>query len=121
MKTDFYTKAVLTVIAVCLTVIVLKQVEIIPSAHADAPKTNSAPNKQYALVPLNADGSIDVNIKSTSSKMDVNIAGVGTSDKLNVAIREVQSGAFSYTKLPVKIEDVSYGAFSNAIPVKISK
>ena len=72
MKTDFYTKAVLTVIAICLTIIVLKQVDIIPNAYAETSKSNLKNNMNYGLVPLNADGSIDVNIKS-SSTMDVNI------------------------------------------------
>lgn len=40
MKTDFYTKVVLTIIAICLTIIVLKQVDIIPNAYAETPKTN---------------------------------------------------------------------------------
>ena len=72
MKTDFYTKAVLTVIAICLTIIVIKEVDIMPKAYAGPAKTNLNPNVNYGLVPLNADGSIDVNIKS-SSTMDVNI------------------------------------------------
>lgn len=72
MKTDFYTKAVLTVIAICLTIIVFKQVDIIPNAYAETPKINFNTNMNYGLVPLNADGSIDVNVKS-SSTMDVNI------------------------------------------------
>lgn len=72
MKTDLYTKSVLTVIAICLTIIVLKQVDIIPSAVADTPTSNLMNNMNYGLVPLNADGTIDVNIKS-SSTMDVNI------------------------------------------------
>jgi len=91
MKTDFYTKAVLTVIAVCLSIIVLKQVYIIPNAYAGTPKTNFNTNKNYGLVPLNADGSIDVNIKS-SSEMDVNITGVNGSyvpyGKLPVVIKK---------------------------------
>lgn len=37
MKTDAYTKIVLTIIAVCLTINVLKELEIVQSVHA---KTN---------------------------------------------------------------------------------
>lgn len=76
MKTDFYTKAMLTVIAICLSVIVLKQVDIIPNAHAN-PTTNLKTNTNYGLVPLNSNGSIDVNIKSTSETVKVNIEEVG--------------------------------------------
>lgn len=92
MKTDFYTKAVLTVIAVCLTIIVLKQVDIIPNAFAETPENNLNTNKNYGLVPLNADGTIDVNIKSNSSTMDVNITGVN-------------GGYVQYGKLPVVIKE----------------
>jgi hypothetical protein len=73
MKLDLYTKAIFTVIALCLTINVLKDFDIIPKAYAET-KTNSSllPNKNYGLVPINDDGTIDVNIKS-SSTMDVNI------------------------------------------------
>ncbi len=90
MKTDFYTKAVLIVIAICLTIIVLKQVSIIPNAYAGSPKSNLNANTNYGLVPMNADGSIDVNIKS-SSIMDVNIT-------------EVNGGYVPHGKLPVFIK-----------------
>ena len=65
MKTDRYTKTVLTIIAICLTIIVLKQVDIIPSAYAGTPTANLKNNMNYGLVPLNADGIIDVNIVSS--------------------------------------------------------
>mgnify|MGYP000866725966 CR=1 FL=1 len=68
MKTDFYTKTVLTVIALCLTIIVLNQVDIIPKAYAESPETNLNPYINYGLVPLNEDGSVDVNIKSVSGQ-----------------------------------------------------
>ena len=77
MKTDFYTKTVLTVIALCLTIIVLKQVDIIPKAYAGSPETNLKPYMNYGLVPLNEDGSIDVKIISGSDKINVNIEEVG--------------------------------------------
>jgi len=72
MKIDLYTKTVLTIIAICLTIIVLKSVNIIPNAYGDTPPSNLKNNMNYGLVPLNVDGTIDVNIKS-SSTLDVNI------------------------------------------------
>ncbi|MBE0651796.1 MAG: hypothetical protein IH595_13265 [Bacteroidales bacterium] len=74
MKTDFYTKAVLTVIAICLVIIVFKQVDIVPRAYANAPQTQTQldPTVKYGLVPVNSDGTINVRIKS-SCQMDVNI------------------------------------------------
>ncbi len=78
MKSDLYTKSILTVIAICLTINVLKDFDIMPKAYAGETKTNVenklnlSPTKNYGLIPVNADGTIDVNIKS-SSTMDVNI------------------------------------------------
>lgn len=69
MKVDFYTKAVLTVIAVCLVIIVLTEVDILSKAHA-------APRANYGLVPLNEDGSINVRFDS-GEIIDVNIEQVG--------------------------------------------
>jgi hypothetical protein len=68
MTTDKYTKSVLTVIAVCLTVLTLQSVEIIPKSYAGE-TTGASPafepaGKNYGLVPLNEDGSINVTIKS---------------------------------------------------------
>ncbi|MGQ3088974.1 hypothetical protein, partial [Flavobacterium sp.] len=67
MTTDKYTKTVLTVIAACLTVLTLQSVDIIPKTYANdsilkLPSVD--PNKNYGLVPLNKDGSIDVNVRS---------------------------------------------------------
>lgn len=72
MKTDFYTKTILTIIAICLITIIIQQGDILPKAYAGSPSSNFKNNVNYGLVPLNANGTIDVNIKS-SSTMDVNI------------------------------------------------
>ena len=61
MKTDFYTKAVLTVIAILLAFIALRNIELIPSAYADTP-TLANKNANYGIVPLNEDGSVNVRI-----------------------------------------------------------
>lgn len=91
MKTDFYTKAVLTVIAICLTIIVFKQVDIIPKAYASSPQNEIKPKTNYGLIPVNADGSINVRIIS-SCKTDVNIT-------------EVRGSSVTLWGLPVKIID----------------
>lgn len=92
MKLDLYTKTILTVIAVCLSINVLKGFEIIPKAYAEGTNSNLnlLSNKNYGLIPVNADGSIDVNIKS-SSTMDVNISEVG--------------GYYCYSKVPVVVKE----------------
>lgn len=93
MKLDLYTKSILTIIAICLTINVLKDFDIMPKAYANEPlknQPNLLPNKNYGLIPVNADGTIDVNIKS-STVMDVNI-------------EEVDSYAFNYCTIPVRIK-----------------
>ena len=93
MKLDLYTKSILTVIAICLTINVLKDFDIMPKAYAGETKSNIKselnllPNKNYGLIPVNADGTIDVNVKS-SSTMDVNIESISTWDKMRVIIKE---------------------------------
>ena len=90
MKFDLYTKSVLTVIAICLTINVLKDFDIMPKAYANEPlknELNLLPNKNYGLIPVNADGTIDVNIKS-SSEMKVDISTISTWDKMRVVIKE---------------------------------
>ena len=86
MKTDLYTKTVLTIIAFCLVVIVIKDADIMPKAHAATPNTALPLGVNYGLVPLNPDGSIDVNFPD---KIDVNIVGINTWDELDVNIDEV--------------------------------
>ena len=58
MKTDIYTKIVLTVIALVLTINLFK------SGFATQAQAANTANKRMMLVPVNADGTVDVNIKS---------------------------------------------------------
>ncbi|MCL9805780.1 hypothetical protein NAT51_12595 [Flavobacterium amniphilum] len=81
MKTDLYTKTVLTIIAVCLTVLTLQSIDIVPKSYASGNEKTAittAP-KNYGLVPVNEDGSIDVTITriSTTDELDVNIDEIG--------------------------------------------
>ena len=104
MKTDFYTKTVLTIIALCLSILTLQNIDIIPRAYASEPNKsiNIEPSKNYGLVPINADGTINVNIKS-SSEMDVNISNITTSDELDINIDEVGGGYVSHGG-PIKVD-----------------
>ena len=74
MKTDRYLKVVLTVIAVCLVMLTLQNMNLIPKAQAEGPLP-LVPN--YALVPLSGDGTVEVKIKSIDDVLDVNIQKVG--------------------------------------------
>lgn len=103
MKADTYTKAVLTIIAVCLTLLTLQQIEIIPKAYAsNSGNTNNLAFGNYGLVPLNEDGSITVKL-SSSSEIDVNITGVQTSEELNINIDEI-GGSYVSSGGPIPVQ-----------------
>jgi hypothetical protein len=81
MKTDLYTKVILTVIAIVLTLNLLKGSST--PAMADT--------KKFVSIPVNPDGSINVNINKVNETMDVNI-------------KSVDRGAFYYVSpIPVKV------------------
>ena len=61
MKTDFYTKAILTLIAACLVVLVLRPLSLVPTAAAAAAPVGG---RSYGLVPVNADGSLIVRMQT---------------------------------------------------------
>ncbi len=104
MKIDTFTKIVLTVIAVNLTIGTVRNLDLIPKAHADEPTNNFnlAPNVNYGLVPLNEDGTISVKLNA-SNEIDVNIVGIDTSDELDVNIDEIGGGYVSHGG-PISVE-----------------
>ena len=71
MTLDTYTKTVLTVIMICLTVLTLQSIGVFPTVTA----ASTTRNKSYGLVPLNPDGSITVRLNTTV--IDVNIKQIG--------------------------------------------
>lgn len=97
MKIDTFTKIVLTVIAVNLSIRTIKNLDLIPKVYANEPPTNfeGAPGINYGLVPLNEDGTIRVRL-SAYDKINVNIVGIDTNDKLDVNIDEVGGRYVSY-------------------------
>jgi hypothetical protein len=112
MKTDLYTKTVLSIIAICLTIIACSTLEILPSVQAN--QTNNTALAGYGLVPLNADGSIDVKISSAST-LTVNIQEIGGmpcskslpvkfDDLIDVNIEEV-NGSSLYSGIPIYSKD----------------
>ena len=73
------TNILLGVIAINLTLLTLIQLEIWPTKANATNDLRLDPVINYGLVPLNENGSIDVNI-SSSSTMDINIESVGGSN-----------------------------------------
>lgn len=127
MRIDKFTKTVLTIIAVNLSVLTLVNLDIIPGTIANEPGQNQ--NMNYGLIPINEDGSITVTLSSTE-EIDVNITDISTSDELkvdisdistyknfevelvdinttdqlNVNLKSVDSWAFQYVEVPVKVK-----------------
>lgn len=73
MQTDLYSKIILTIIAFCLVIIVIRDIEFIPKANANS--IESLPDTRYGLVPINDDGSINVRINQ-GSLVDVRLIGI---------------------------------------------
>lgn len=116
MKTDFYTKTILTIIAVCLTINVVKEFEIIPKAYAS--KDNVETSSDYKLVPISENNTLDVRIVdiATYDELDVNIKSVDTYDELKVNINSIDSD----DELNVNIDEIGgqYVTHGGPIPVK---
>lgn len=114
MKTDLYTKTILTVIAIALTALVFKNTAIVNEAKADKTKLS-----RYASIPLNEDGSINVKLVSD---MDVNIKSVGGSSvygTIPINLKEVSGSSF-YGTLPINIKEFGGSSVSsNGLPVNI--
>ncbi len=114
MKTDLYTKTILTVIAVALTILALKNTSFINEAKADKSNFN-----KYASIPLNPDGSINVKLVSD---MDVNLKSIGGTSvygSIPVNLKELGGSSF-YGALPVNLKEYAgSGVSSNGIPVNI--
>ncbi|WP_299255828.1 hypothetical protein [uncultured Aquimarina sp.] len=109
MKTDSYTKAILTIIAVCLGIIVLKEINIIPKAYA-----NNTSTSNYGIVPINDDGTITVKL-DTSDEIDVNIKGINTYDMLKVDINKVSTS----DELNINIDEIGGTYVSSGGPIKV--
>lgn len=118
MKTDKYTKIVLTVIAICLTINVVKEFNFLPSAYANETENDIPIPNGFKLVPINSSvmdvrivdvntyKELNVNLKSVSTydPIKVNLKKIETSDILDVNLKELGGRWVSYGALPVKIE-----------------
>lgn len=118
MKTDKYTKVILTVIALCLTINVIKEFNIIPTAYASEVKDLKDIPEGYKMVPINSQvmdvrivdvntsKEMNVNLKSVSTydPIKVNLKKIETSDKLDVNLKELGGRWVQYGPLPVKME-----------------
>lgn len=105
MKIDRYTKVVLTVIAVNLSILAIKQLDLIPAVYAGEPveKIEIKKHQNYGLVPVNEDGSIDVKL---NDEIGVNIMGIYTNHELYVNLERIGGDNLLYSDpIPVKIKE----------------
>jgi hypothetical protein len=113
MKTDVYTKTVLTIIASALTIIAFQNTDFFP-------KANASKLSGFATVPVNPDGSI--NVKMTDN-MKVDIAAIGGSSiygSLPINLKEISGSSINTSNgIPVNIEAVDGSSVYEAVPVKI--
>ena len=113
------TKTVLTIIAICLTINIVKDFEFWPTAHANELAIPTPIPDGYKLVPADAASVIDVRIVdiNTSKELNVNLKKVSTYDPIKVNLNKIET----YDKLDVNVKEVGGSWVSNggSIPVKI--
>ncbi|WP_106791421.1 hypothetical protein [Aquimarina sp. Aq78] len=109
MKTDTYTKSIITIIAICLVIIVIRDIDIIPKAHA-----NNVPTTNYGLLPINDDGSITVRLSNTD-EIDVNIKNIDTYDKLKIDLNSIST----QDELDINIDEIGGSYVSSGGPIKV--
>ena len=105
MKIDLYVKFLLSVIALCLVLIVVKDYALYPEVHAEA-GTRPVPKTAWVQLPVNTDGTIDVNLKSSNIVLDVNL-------------EEIDGRSLYGVELPVDIRRIDGSSiYGGAIPVQ---
>lgn len=82
MKTDRYTKTVLTIIAASLVILIVQNSSFIPQVNATESQL------YHPMIPVNEDGSIKVSL-SPEQYINVKVIGIETSDHANVNIKGV--------------------------------
>ncbi len=119
MKTDKYTKVILTIIAIFLGINTVEKLEIVPKAFANNPSSmfSDIETPRYGLVPLNENGLIDVNIKdiSTYDELNVNIKGIDSYEKMPVIIK----GIDTTDELDVNLDELGGNWISPGGPLKV--
>lgn len=120
MKTDTYTKVVLTVIAVCLSANLLKGLELIPTAHAAGALTPNATSPKYQLVPISEANTIDVRLVdiNTYDELNVNLKSVDTYDEVKVNLKRIETS----DELDVNLDEIggSFVSMGGPVPVTIN-
>ena len=110
MKTNLYLQFILTVIALNLTVLTLKQLDMFPTAHAAGPigiPPSITAATDVNIVSINGQsifgGMVPITIKDveTSDKLNVEVHGWKTYDVPQVDIKKIST----YDKMPVEVKN----------------
>lgn len=117
MKTDKYTKTILTIIAICLTINVIKDFEIIPTTYANEPEKISEIPQGYKVVPMNDVMDVRLVDINTYDELNVNLKSVDTYDEVKVNIKKIETT----DELDVNLDEIGGSWVSNGgpIPVKV--
>ncbi len=117
MKSDLYTKIILTVIAVCLTINVVKEIDLIPSVYASDNNLSSDTTTEYKLVPVDNLNTIDVRIVdiNTYDELNVNVKSIDSYDEMKVNIKSIDTN----DELDVNLDEIGGGWVTNGGPIKV--
>lgn len=117
MKTDTYTKVVLSVIAICLTVNLVKDYSWIPTAQASENPVPATSTTEYRLVPISESNTIDVRIVdiATYDELHVNLKNIDTYDEMKVNIKSIDTS----DELDINIDEIGGSFVSNGGPIKV--
>lgn len=109
MKTNFYLQFILTVIAINLSIITLRGLEIIPSAHAE---TAPEPPISTEVIDVNI---VSINgMKPYGSNLPISIRDIETSDELPIIVKGWKTSDLvpvdlkkcsTYDKVPVEVKN----------------
>lgn len=102
-----YQNVVLTLILVCLVVLIFQNqsrplsIYSTTNSHTNpnfptipvnySPTHFNSNSNNFAIIPTNKNGTIDVNVREVSDVIDVNIEDISTYDKLNVHLKSTDS------------------------------
>lgn len=105
MKTDLYTKTILTIIAICLTLNVISDYEVFPSAYASENTNSPIEDLDYRLVPISSMETIDVRIVdiNTYDELKVNITSIDTDDEMDINLDEI-GGSWVSSGGPINVK-----------------
>ena len=112
MKTDMYTKGILTIIAIALCTIAIQNMNFVNPARAE--------NKNLLSDEINVNIA-HIGGSSVNSSLPVNLKEIGGSSfygSMPVNLKEVNGYSINANGIPVNIESLNGSSIYDALPVK---